>query len=230
MKLGIMQPYFFPYLGYFQLINAVDKFIFYDDVNFIKNGWINRNRILINGNPVYLTVQLNEASSFKLINEIEFSDNTTKLIKSIELAYRQAPYFIDTWPVLKSVFETETDKISQLAISSIIRVCEFLNIKTRFEVSSNNYSDTKGMVRSSRILELCKRNYAHTYINPIGGESLYRKDEFSKEGIDLLFLKTGEVTYSQKSIQFVSGLSIIDVLMFNSKPEISRILGKYKLI
>jgi WbqC-like protein family len=229
MKLGIMQPYFFPYIGYFQLINAVDKFIFYDDVNFIKNGWINRNRILINGKSGYITVQLKEASSFKLIKDIEFTDNFDKLIRTIELAYKRAPYFEETWPLLVSVFETETNKIGQLAISSIIKVCEFLDIRSDFEISSNTYSDTKELERCSRLIELCKRNKASTYINPIGGESLYQKDQFSRKGINLAFLKSCEVTYSQKNSQFVPGLSIIDVLMYNSRPEISRMLGEYNL-
>lgn len=224
-----MQPYFFPYIGYFQLINAVDKFIFYDDVNFIKNGWINRNRILINGKPGYLTVQLKGASSFKPINDIEFSDNTDKLSKTIEIAYKRAPYFKETWPLLESVFKTETNKIGHLAISSIIKVCEFLDLRTDFEISSNSYSDTRELERCSRLIELCKRNMASTYINSIGGESLYQKDQFSREGINLVFLKSGEVTYIQKNRQFVPGLSIIDVLMYNSRSEITRMLGEYNL-
>lgn len=125
-----MQPYFFPYIGYFQLIQAADKFVFYDDVNFIKNGWINRNRILLNSQPAYITVQLKGASSFKQINHVEFTDNREKIRKTIEQAYKKAPYFDSAWPVINECLAFKTNLISELAIHSVIQVSKYLGIST----------------------------------------------------------------------------------------------------
>lgn len=230
MKIGIMQPYFFPYIGYFQLIKSVDKFVFYDDVNFIKNGWINRNRILINGKPSYLTVQLKNASSFKLINEIIFSDNRNKLKKSVELAYRRAPNFLNVWPVIEAGFNMNSDKISDLAITSVTEVCKYLELFPVFENSSLYYEKKAVQDKEDRIISICKQNNASTYINPIGGLNLYNKDRFKIEGINLNFIKCEEINYAQNYSSFVPWLSIIDILMFNSKPVIKNMLDRFILI
>ena len=148
MKVAIMQPYFFPYIGYFQLINSVDKFIFYDDVNFINRGWINRNRILLNGESHFLTIQLKNASQNKLINEVEFIDNRIKLLKTIEHAYKKAPFYHLIVPVLSDCLTIQTNKISELAQYSVIQTCKYLDIETEFELSSKLYSDTKGLEKA----------------------------------------------------------------------------------
>ncbi len=228
MTVAIMQPYFLPYIGYFQLINAVDKFIFYDDVNFIKNGWINRNRIIINNKINYLTVQLNGASSNKLINEVEFTDNRNKLISTINLAYKRAPYFNQVFPLINDILVFQTSSISELAIFSIEMVSEFLSINTIFEVSSLKYSDTKGLEKAERLKEICHRNEACKYINPIGGQGLYNKDDFRSANIDLHFLKTNFIKYKQFQHDFISNLSIIDVLMFNNSEIIQEYLSLFE--
>ncbi len=225
-----MQPYFFPYIGYFQLIKSVDKFIFYDDVNFIKNGWINRNRILINGKPSYFTVTLNGASPFMLIKDVKFTDNRTKLLKILENTYRKAPYFYETIECLKPVFDIETTFINELAIESVKAVSRYLDIKTLFKRSSEIYEDTKGMEKTARLKEICHRNNASEYHNPIGGTELYFKDNFAEAGIDLKFIKTNDIIYKQFKNDFVSNLSIIDLMMFNSKEQIKEFLDKYELI
>ena len=138
-----MQPYFFPYIAYFQLVGLVDKFIFYDDVNFIKNGWINRNRILINGEARYMTVHLKNASSFKLTNEVEFLDNRDKLLKTLDLTYKKAPFFKEVFPLLENCLNFRTNKISELSKATIIKTCEFLGLNTIFESSSESYSETR---------------------------------------------------------------------------------------
>lgn len=230
MKLSIMQPYFFPYIGYFQLIKAVDKFIFYDDVNFIKNGWINRNRILINNAPKYFTIQLKKASSFKLINEVEFTDNREKLKNSIHMAYKKAPYYYDVRPLIDKCLELYTEKISDLAIASVKYVCEYLELETNFEISSINYPGTKYLEKEERIKEICNRNDAKTYINPIGGMELYNKKDFKASFIDLYFLKSNIEEYQQFKHDFIPGLSIIDVMMFNSREKIHEMLDSYELI
>lgn len=230
MRLAIMQPYFFPYIGYFQLINAVDKFVFYDDVNFIKKGWINRNRILINGQANYFTVHLNGASQNRLINEIKFIDNRKKLITSIQMAYKRAPYFQEIYPLIKNVLSFQTKNISQLAIYSIKTICEYLGIKTIFEISSLNYTATKGLERTERLKKICKINNASDYINPIGGMKLYRKEDFEFSNIHLSFLKPNLMEYKQFQNNFISGLSIIDVLMFNPLENLLLQLDNYELI
>ena len=230
MKIAIMQPYFFPYLGYFQLINAVDKFVFYDDVNFIKNGWINRNRIIINNATKYLTVQLNGASPFKLINEIEFTDNRAKLKKTLQMAYRKSPMYDNCWPLIEDCFNYKTNKISDLAIYSIKKTTEYLKINTHFEISSKKYAKTRGIDRTQRLKSICNENNANIYINPIGGQELYKKEDFLKEQINLFFIKSEIPIYQQFSMPFIPGLSIIDVMMFNQVEKIHEMLNEYKLI
>jgi hypothetical protein len=230
MTLAIMQPYFFPYIGYFQLIKASDKFIFYDDVNFIKNGWINRNRILINSKPTYLTIQLKEASSYKLIKDIEFSGTHDKIKKSVELAYKKAPFFCKAMNVIEQSLDIDTDKVSDLAVSSVRSVCNYLGLNIQFELSSTRYSSTKRLGKEERIIEICKLNGASIYFNSIGGVTLYSKELFKSEGINICFIKPDEISYSQYSTDFVPWLSIIDVLMFNSIKDINNMLTKFKLI
>ncbi len=230
MKLAVMQPYFFPYIGYFQMIKAVDTFVFYDDVNFIKNGWINRNRILINGQASYFTLQLKDASSFKLINEISFSDNRNKLLKSIAVSYSKAPYFKDVFELIERSFHVEVLNVASVAINSTVQIAKFLNLNTTFEISSEKYADTKGMDRTHRLIEICKRSDASTYINAIGGADLYDKSFFKEHGIELTFIKSKEIVYNQFKNDFVPWLSIIDVLMFNSVEEVQIMLDHYDLV
>ena len=225
-----MQPYFFPYIGYFQLINAVDKFIFYDDVNFIKNGWINRNRVLVNNKPCYLTVKLKNASSNSLIKDIKFIDNRNKLIKTIELNYKRAPYFKDVFPLIEIWTNYNTDSISDLAIYTIKAICSYLNINKIFEKSSLKYSSLKGENASERIIKICHSNKAETYINPIGGITIYNKNDFLLNGIHLYFLNSNPIIYNQYNNQFVSSLSIIDVIMFNPIFKIKEIINNFELI
>ena len=230
MKLAIMQPYFFPYIGYFQLINAVDTFVFYDDVNFIKGGWINRNRILINNKPKYINAQLIKPSSFSQIKDIDINNNFNKLLKTIEQNYKKATYFNEVFHLIKNSINSENIKtISDLNINLIRQLLDYLEINTKIEVSSSKYFDTKKIGRTERIIELCKRNNANTYINAEGGKSIYKKDEFIKEGIELFFMKSNEIIYKQFDKEFSPNLSIIDVLMFNSKGEVKKMLENYSL-
>jgi hypothetical protein len=230
MKVAIMQPYFFPYIGYFQLINSVDKFIFYDDVNFIKNGWINRNRILLNGESHFLTVQLKDASSYKTINEVEFSENRSKLLKTLEQAYKKAPNFDIIIPVLSDCLTIETNSISDLAQYSVIQTCKYLGVETEFELSSKLYSDTKGMGMAERLQQICIINKSDFYVNPIGGQALYSKQDFSSRNISLYFIEPQSFEYKQFNNVFIPWLSIIDVLMFVDKEAIKKSLNKFKLV
>lgn len=229
MRLAIMQPYFFPYIGYFQLINAVDKFIFYDDVNFIKNGWTNRNRILLKGESHYLTVQLKDGSSFKLINEVEFTDNRSKLLKTLEHAYRKAPYYNSVMPLLSDCLTVKTKKISDLAQYSVVKTCKYLNIDQVFELSSESYPDTKGLEKAARLQKICYINHSDQYYNSIGGKAIYNKQDFSENNISLIFIEPQKLEYKQFDNDFVPWLSIIDVLMFIDKGTIQGMLKNYTI-
>jgi hypothetical protein len=230
MNIAIMQPYFFPYIGYFQLVRAVDKFVFYDDVNFIKNGWINRNRILLNNRAAYITVQLNGASSFKRISYVEFTDNRGKLKKAIEQAYKKAPYFNSAWAVINDCLDLKTNLMSELAAYSVVQVSKYLVLNVLFETSSAHYLETKNLESAERIKEICRISGASRYINPIGGMELYKKDDFATAGVDLRFIKSNDIRYAQNKNEFIPWLSIIDVMMFNSPEEIREMLNQYELI
>ncbi len=230
MYVGIMQPYFFPYIGYFQLIKSVDKFIFYDDVNYINGGWINRNRIMINGQVHYFTLHLHEASQNRLINSILIEDNRLKLKRSIELSYKKAPYFSNFWPVVDSVLSFESQNASDLIIQSVISVCDYLGIDTVFERSSIAYSQTKGMGKAERLISICQQNNATTYINAIGGMTIYDKDYFLSHNLCLNFLQSDSIIYKNGAAEFTPFLSIIDLLMWNSRDEAVNLLDRYTLI
>lgn len=235
MNLAVMQPYLFPYIGYFQLIKAVDTFVFYDDVNFIKQGWINRNQILVNHDPNLFTVPLKKASSFKQINEIEinyalYPQWKKKFLRKIEQSYAKAPYFKEVFPIVSNVFSAPVSNISNLAVQSVIETSTYLGLNKKFKVSSEEFSKTKEFERTKRLISINRQLKANTYINALGGKELYSKEEFRREGINLHFLKPNLNAYEQFGGEFVKGLSIIDVLMFNSKEKTFKILNEYSLI
>jgi len=229
MKLGIMQPYFFPYIGYFQLINAVNQFIIYDDVNYIKQGWINRNRILIDGKPSYITLPLSEASSFKKIIEIKIKINPKKLLRTITQSYKKAPYFFNVFPLIEDILTFDEQNLAKFVSNSILKVSNYLDINTSF-ISSSEMQIGNELKGKDRVIFLCNLLNANYYYNTIGGIDLYSKEEFSTHGIKLSFIKTKEITYKQFDDTFVPNLSIIDVMMFNSKDEIKKMLNEYELI
>lgn len=229
MKIAIMQPYFLPYIGYFQLINSVDKFICYDDVNYINKGWINRNNILFNGQKKIFTISLSGASQNKLINEIEISDDFDKFIKTIRLNYFKAPYFNETMEVIEKIKYFDNRNLSLFIKNSLELILDYLNITTELLLSSEIPKDNN-LKGQNKILAICKELNATSYINPIGGVELYNKDDFKKEGIRLDFIKASPIVYKQFNNDFVPWLSIIDVLMFNSVAEVNEMLDKYELM
>ena len=226
-----MQPYFMPYIGYFQLIKSVDVFVFYDDVNFIKGGWINRNKILINGKENLFTIPLKKASQNLLINQIKInSTDFEKLLETIKRAYIKAPYFHDVYSLVAHVLSKQYASISDLAITSITEVLYYLNIQKEIRISSVNFAETKGQDRAERLIEICKIVGAKKYINPIGGQELYTKQHFLMNKLELNFLKSDIVSYKQFDNDFIPWLSIIDVLMFNSPHEVNTMLDQFQLI
>lgn len=228
MKLGIMQPYFMPYIGYWQLINAVDKYVIYDDVQFIKGGWINRNNILINGQKQLFNLLLLGASPNKLINEIAVQDNQTKLIKTIELNYRKAAMFEQVFPLFLEIIDFKDKNLARYIGNSIVEIAKYLSIKTEFIYSSTLEKDNT-LKAQDKVLNICKLLNADNYVNAIGGSLLYSMEDFSKNDISLSFLKTITEPYKQFKNEFIPNLSILDILMFNSKEAINLLLDKYEL-
>jgi len=228
-----MQPYLFPYIGYFQLISAVDAFVIYDDVQFIKKGWINRNKFLMWRQAHLFTFGVKNASSFKNINERFFADNHQHQImtfsKFLKSNYSSAPYFEPVYELIQKILSFNDLNVGSKIGFSLVILCEYLQIKTQLLVSSqlSNATNLKGQ---RRVIQLCKELGAKEYINAIGGVDLYDKEEFLREGILLSFIKSKPVEYNQFGTSFVPNLSIIDVMMFNSVSQIQEYLNKYELV
>jgi len=229
MKLGIMQPYFLPYIGYWQLLNAVDIYVIYDDVAYIKQGWINRNRMLLNGKEFLFSLSLADASSFKNINQIEIIDGNSKLLKTVEHAYAKAPYFKQIFPLMSCIVHHENRNLAEYVTYSIRAVADYLKIRTRLVMSSEIDKDNS-LKGQEKVQNICERLNASHYYNAVGGRELYSKDFFSKKNITLQFLKTNPINYKQFRNDFVPWLSILDVMMFNSVEEIQEMLNQYELL
>lgn len=232
MKIGIMQPYFFPYIGYFQLLNMVDKYLVFDDGLYAKNKWAYRNRILINGAPGYFRVKLLKASHDQRFNEIRISNDVEekkRKIRTLECAYGKAPYYSKVMPMLEQFLTADYDNLSEYNVASNRLVCDYLSIKTEIYLSSE-LNDDKTLKKQYSIFDECRVLGGDEYINAIGGMELYDFEEFRENGIELAFLKTDDIIYPQFGREFVPNLSIIDVMMFNSVPEIQDMLNRYTLI
>ncbi len=232
MRLAIMQPYFMPYIGYLQLMNAVDKFVLYDDVNYINKGWINRNRILVNGQEYLFTIPLKDASQNKLINEIYLSNDPKwrgKLLKTIEQAYKTAPFYLSAFEVTEKIINFDAERVSDWIARSLEIVAKYLGIQAEIIPSSTIYQNTH-LKAQERILDICLQENADHYINPIGGTELYDKAIFEEKAIQLNFIKSKPVVYPQFKNEFVPWLSIIDILMFNDVVDIQQFLNEYELI
>jgi len=217
MKIAVMQPYFLPYIGYFQMVNAVDTFVFYDNVTYIKNGWINRNRV--KGGTIF-TIPLKDQSSNRLIRDTEILWNprtTKKFLKTIQQTYSKSPYFSEVYPIVEGLINTQPNTISELAINSVIKFSDYMGIDTKFKIASEERYP-KGDDKVISLVNICNHENINHYINPIGGQSLYDKPTFESHGITLNFIQT------QPS------LSIIDECFSKSREELKTELNNYTLI
>ena len=223
MKLAIMQPYFLPYLGYFQLMASVNKFVVYDDVNFIKRGWVNRNNLLVNGQANLVTIPLSNGKRDVLIRDVIVSSADSswraKIIKTIQLSYSKAPMFEEVFPRIEEILMSSETSISRLNVQALKWVCRYLSIPVEIVESSEVYSN-RGLERSVRLADICVQEGADHYINASGGRQLYDQTMFDPFGIKLCFLEPEVMPYEQGNSDFVPGLSILDVLMYNS-PEVA---------
>lgn len=233
MKAAVMQPYFFPYLGYFQLIAAVDHFVAWDDVQYINRGWVNRNRILLNGEPAYVTLALEKAPQTANINERRIIDRTVttqKILGQLHAAYRKAPHYDETRALVERVLAYESDNLGLFLFNSLGEVCRHLGISTALQLSSRMPKDDAGLTGSARVIAICQATGATTYVNAIGGRELYDAADFANAGLDLRFIEMLPCEYSQLPGNFVPYLSIIDVMMFNDLSTIRTFLQRYALL
>ena len=220
-KVAIMQPYFFPYIGYFQLINAVDIFIIYDNIKYTKKGWINRNRMLSHGSDTVFSLPLRKASDALDIREREVASdfNERKLLNQLREAYRKAPYQEAVMKTVEDVLAEDDRNLFVFVHKSIQRVCQYLKIPTKIVVSSTIDID-HSLQSQDKVVALCQAVGADTYINAIGGVDLYSQEAFAEAGLKLRFLRSRRIEYAQFDAPFVPWLSIIDLMMFNSVDEI----------
>lgn len=231
MKIGIMQPYFFPYIGYFQLIQAVDEFIVYDNIQYTKKGWINRNRFLQNGKDAMFSLPLKKDSDFLDVKQREIAADfkKDKFLNQLREAYRRAPYFAQTFPLIEQVVRYEDRNLFRFLHHSIIKTCEHLGIKTKMIVSSEISID-HNLKNQDKVVALCEAVGAGTYVNAIGGMELYSREIFREKGIELKFVKSKAIEYVQFGAPFVPSLSIIDVMMFNDIDKTRTFSTNYELI
>jgi hypothetical protein len=211
-----MQPYFLPYIGYYQLIDAVDLFVIYDNIKYTKKGWINRNRMLLNNTDAVFSLPLKKGADALDVVERELAAdfNRERLLNQFKGAYARAPHFAQTFSLLERIVRNEEQNLFKFIHSSIVETCQYLGIGTEIRVSSDLAIDHE-LKNQEKVLALCQAVGAEAYINPIGGTELYSKDEFRDLGIELLFIKTTPFEYAQFCDAFVPWLSIIDVMMFN---------------
>lgn len=231
MKLGIMQPYFFPYIGYWQLINAVDVFVVYDNIQYTKKGWFNRNRILQNVMSKTFSVALTKDHAYKNVCERFISDEykRKKLISIIKNSYNKAPFFNESVGIIEDIINYNNSNLFNYIYNSIVNLCNYYDINTQIVISSSLDID-HNLKGEEKVLEICKNLNCTSYINAIGGQKLYDKEKFKQQGIELSFIKTNPIEYKQFNNPFIENLSIIDVMMFNNKETVQKLLEQYILV
>lgn len=231
--IAIMQPYIFPYIGYFQLFEACDIFVSYDDVQYIKGGWINRNRILYQGSPKYITFPVNRAPLNTTIDHYFFRENIgkekKKILSTLQQVYSKAPFSQYVYPRLVDIVKVNENNVAIFAENSLKKILDYLSISVEIRCSSHLCFD-KSLKGQDRVIAIVKELGGDRYVNAIGGQDLYSPAEFAANNIDLRFLNCKAEPYKQFSNKFVPNLSIIDVLMFNSIEQIRLMLKQFSFI
>lgn len=236
MKLGIMQPYLFPYIGYFQLMNAVDHWIVFDNIQFIDKGWINRNRILhpeVEKEWQYITIPLSKRGQFDKICDINISSDINwhgQMLGKLT-SYKKAPYYNQTVDFLQHCFDTDELNLSKLVVRTLKMTADYIGITTPIDVQSE-MDMPLGIIEhpGQWALRISEALGATEYINPYGGAEIFKHHEFETAGIDLSFLKPSLNPYPQRRAGFTPGLSIIDILMFNNISDCKKMLNDFTLV
>lgn len=229
MKIGIMQPYFMPYIGYFQLIKAVDRYVVYDDVNYIKQGWANRNYILVNGAKHRFVLPIRDVSQNRKFNEHEYCGDFDKFLTLLRREYGNSDNYSSAYPLIERIMSFSDKNVARFNANSLKEICQYLGIDTEILMSSEIAKDNS-LKGEDKIINICHANCGDTYINPIGGKLLYNAEKFSKANIRLCFINSEFIPYRQPGqCEFVSGLSMIDVLMNNTVNQIDIMINAYKI-
>lgn len=233
MKIAIMQPYFLPYIGYWQLINAVDKFVIYDNIEFSKSGWFHRNYFLLNNEKKLFTIPIQKDSDYLDVKYRFLAKNSEekikKIISQIQDSYKKAPFYEEVFPVIKKIFLNQEKNLFSYIYFSVKEITKFLEIDTEIIISSEINID-HSLRSQDKVIEINKKINSKEYYNSIGGLKLYEEDIFAQNGIKLLFLESEIVEYKQFNNNFIPYLSIIDILMFNSKESVKKMLNSYRII
>ena len=233
-KIGIMQPYFLPYIGYFQLMDMVDEFVIYDNIEFSRASWIRRNRMLQNGEDSFFTLPIKKDSDFLDVDQRYLADNFDKeagrLVRRIESNYSKAPFFKEFFPIVEDIIYYEERNLFDYILNSVVMIKEYLNIATPILTLSKLGKDIQRLRAQDRVIGVCKALQATHYINSSGGTHLYNSESFQKENIELLFYRTKQFEYPQFGNEFIPFLSILDVCMFNSVVQVQEYLNHYEII
>lgn len=224
-----MQPYIFPYLGYYQLVYCSDVFVLYDDATFIKQGYINRNRILANGQPQRFSLPVPGASSNELIKNLTFAAQTTKFLKTIKQAYSKAPFFNDVFPLVERVIESDDRRIPYMCFRGISEVFQHLGIQKKIILASEIDYDRNASAED-KLIQICRALGSTNYVNSIGGTELYSHESFASKGCNLWFIQMRDIMYDQGTREFVPNLSIIDVLMWCDRKRVRHLLEEFQLL
>jgi hypothetical protein len=229
---GIMQPYFLPYMGYWQLIARVDRFVVYDTVQYTKKGWINRNRFLQNGKDEIFSLPLKADSSLLYVRDRELSPafDRKKLVRQFVGAYGKAPFFAENFPVIESIVMCPEPNLFGYIENSIATLCAYLGIKTEIIRSSEIKTGHENLKGQDKVLDICKALGAESYVNPIGGVDLYKKEDFLREGIRLTFLRSRLLDYACFGRPCLPHLSILDVMMFCAPAQVKTYLEWFDLV
>jgi hypothetical protein len=230
-RLAVMQPYLFPYIGYFHLIHAVDRFVVLDDVSYIKGGWISRNRILVNGQPKSFTIPVRDASQNRPILAHERADDArwrARFLRTLELSYCKAPYFSAVFEIATIVLGHTEQRLSPWITMSLQRVCDYLSLSVEFVPTSSVYGNAQ-LSRQDRMVDICQREGATELVNAIGGTQLYSVAHFATVPIQLRFIHSRFTPYRHAHGGFVPALSILDVMMHNHPEEIREHLFTYDI-
>lgn len=226
-----MQPYFLPYIGYWQLLAAVDRFVVYDNIQYTKKGWINRNRFLRHGADAFFTLPLKKGSDYLDVAERSLADDfdPAAFLKPLTAAYRKAPFFDAVYPVLETIVTAAPRNLFEYLHHSLTVTAGYLEIATPIVVSSSVGIDHR-LRSEQKVIAICQAEGAGRYVNFIGGRDLYSAEAFAAAGIELRFIQSRPISYQQFDHPFVPALSILDVLMFNSTATVRRMIGDYELV
>jgi hypothetical protein len=206
--------------------------VLYDNIEYTKKGWINRNRILQHGKEAMLSLPLKSASDYLPIVERQLAEqfDRAKMLRQIEGAYRRAPWFEETWPLVSAIVNYPDNNLFAYLQHSIVALCQHLQLHTRIVVSSSIAID-HSLKGADKVMALCHQLGASDYINSIGGQQLYDKPAFLAQQIRLHFIRARPLQYAQFGAEFIPWLSMLDVLMFNGRQKVMHdMIDAYDLI